>query len=127
MKMRSRIDLESSSLAQLSPLEQAFLTEVSQSGASDAAFKLALLAVPLLSFTVWRPLSIGDLADRVGLSTRQAMLAARELVEIGALGRRPGGYLGCKLQSYRLRERFRAIKLSASLGQERDARSADSF
>ncbi|MBP0595642.1 hypothetical protein J8I87_39590 [Paraburkholderia sp. LEh10] len=93
--------------------EQAFLTEVGRSGVSDAAFRLALIAAPLLSFTTWRTLLIGDLARRAGLSPTEVKQAARELRQLGAFQRRVARLACRRLESFRLCEHFRAPLLDS--------------
>ncbi|WP_338510324.1 hypothetical protein [Burkholderia gladioli] len=93
----------------MSPLVQAFLSEVGRSGVSDMAFKLALLMVPMLSFGSWKTVRLRDVARRAGIPTDLAHIAASELVRVGVLDQRQSRFAARKMPSFRLREQFHAI------------------
>ncbi|NTX25728.1 hypothetical protein HT746_00935 [Burkholderia pyrrocinia] len=79
--MESRIpDAQHIAPEQMSPIEQAFLTEVGRSGVSDMAFKFALMVVPMLSFVSWQTLFLGDVAKRAGLSDVGGQQCRRRLL-----------------------------------------------
>lgn len=99
-------DEERIALEQMSPRVQSFLGEIGRSGVSDTAFKLALLIVPMLRVGSWQRVFLGEVAKRAGVSRRDATIAVSELVCLGALNRRQSGSAACRIDSFRLRERF---------------------
>ncbi|WP_155634032.1 hypothetical protein [Burkholderia cepacia] len=97
---------------QMSPIEQAFLSEVGRSGVSDTAFSFALIVVPMLSFVSWQTMFLGDVAKCAGLSRQEVDVAASELVTLGVIEWRYSRFAARKLQSFRLCEWFRVASRS---------------
>ncbi|MBN3816128.1 hypothetical protein G3N57_05635 [Paraburkholderia sp. Se-20369] len=98
----------------MSPLAQEFLGKIGRSGVSDTTFKVALMVVPMLSSESWQMVLLRDVAKHLGISRQEALIAAGELVTIGALERRPSGLAARRLQAFRLRERFQVANRKPS-------------
>lgn len=110
----------------MSPLVQAFLSEVGRSGVSDMAFTLALLLVPMLSFGSWKTVRLRDVARRAGIPADQAHIAASELVRAGVLDQRQSRFAARKMPSFRLREQFHARICSPQAPSRRRESELDS-
>ncbi|MCI0150801.1 hypothetical protein KNO81_33580 [Paraburkholderia sediminicola] len=86
----------------LSPLHQAFVTELGRTGVGDAAFTLALVLTRVLNTWAYRSFSADAAAQESGLTLAELTRALVELVDLGALDVRKKTCLGRRMTLYRL-------------------------
>lgn len=86
----------------MSPLHQAFVTELGRAGASDAAFTLALVLTRVLNTWSYKSFSAYAAAQESGLSQPELTRAVKELADLGALDIRKKACLGRCMTMYRL-------------------------
>ncbi|MCI0152237.1 hypothetical protein KNO81_41265 [Paraburkholderia sediminicola] len=86
----------------MSPLHQAFVTELGRTGASDAAFALALVLTRVLNTWAYKAFSAYAAAQESGLSLPELTRAVGELVDLGALDVQKKACLGRRMTLYRL-------------------------
>lgn len=66
------------------PIRCLFMQELHRAGGSDVAMRTALVILPVLSFTLSKPLAPKAIAWHLGLSVQEAAAAVSELVAINA-------------------------------------------
>ncbi|MBK3786869.1 hypothetical protein G3A43_42615 [Paraburkholderia aspalathi] len=86
----------------MSPLHQAFVTELGRTGASDAAFTLAVVLTRVLNTWTYKSFSAYAAAKESGLSLPELRRAVEELVDLRALDVRKKACLGRRMTLYRL-------------------------
>ncbi|RKP46924.1 hypothetical protein [Trinickia fusca] len=82
--------------------KRAFLEHLRSRGASELAFKLALAIVHALDFGAYRSIRTHAIAQLAGMSVPELRRAEDELMMVGAIERRRGGFMGRQVNGYRL-------------------------